>query len=85
MDPYCFWRNIFGVDLMEKGEIGKSGDGFVDRSKVRILLCDNDSKSSEEVFTLLCKCSYQGICSSGLLLWFCVIFCDISGCFLFLC
>ncbi|KAL0364704.1 UNVERIFIED_CONTAM: Two-component response regulator-like APRR1 [Sesamum angustifolium] len=44
---------------MEKSEIGKSGDGFIDRSKVRILLCDNDDKSSEEVFTLLCKCSYQ--------------------------
>ncbi|KAI3463937.1 hypothetical protein Pfo_020600 [Paulownia fortunei] len=44
---------------MEKSEIGKSGDGFIDRSKVRILLCDNDEKSSEEVFTLLCKCSYQ--------------------------
>lgn len=38
----------------------KSSDGFIDRSKVRILLCDNDSKDSEEVFTLLCKCSYQG-------------------------
>ncbi|KAL3513143.1 hypothetical protein ACH5RR_025860 [Cinchona calisaya] len=51
------------MDLMEKGEIGKSGgDGFIDRSKVRILLCDNDSKSSEEVFTLLCKCSYQVTC-----------------------
>ncbi|KAI3679825.1 hypothetical protein L2E82_50934 [Cichorium intybus] len=24
-----------------------------------ILLCDNDTKSSEEVFNLLCKCSYQ--------------------------
>ncbi|KAI3454701.1 hypothetical protein Pfo_011364 [Paulownia fortunei] len=44
---------------MEKSEIGKSGDGFIDRSKVRILLCDNDERSSEEVFTLLCKCSYQ--------------------------
>ncbi|CDP17743.1 unnamed protein product [Coffea canephora] len=44
---------------MEKGDIGKSGDGFIDRSKVRILLCDNDSKSSKEVSTLLCKCSYQ--------------------------
>ncbi|KAK4427888.1 Two-component response regulator-like APRR1 [Sesamum alatum] len=44
---------------MEKNEIGKSGDGFIDRSKVRILLCDNDDKSSEEVLTLLCKCSYQ--------------------------
>ncbi|XP_031263894.1 two-component response regulator-like APRR1 [Pistacia vera] len=35
------------------------GDGFVDRSKVRILLCDNDANSSEEVFSLLVKCSYQ--------------------------
>lgn len=38
---------------------GGAGDGFVDRSKVRILLCDNDAKSSQEVFTLLLKCSYQ--------------------------
>ncbi|XLR00976.1 hypothetical protein S83_067174 [Arachis hypogaea] len=37
------------------------GGGFIDRSKVRILLCDNDSKSSEEVFTLLIRCSYQGM------------------------
>uniref|UniRef100_A0A6M2EX34 Uncharacterized protein n=1 Tax=Populus davidiana TaxID=266767 RepID=A0A6M2EX34_9ROSI len=36
-----------------------AGDGFVDRSKVRILLCDNDATSSQEVFTLLLKCSYQ--------------------------
>ncbi|XVF09027.1 hypothetical protein REPUB_Repub07fG0055200 [Reevesia pubescens] len=35
------------------------GDGFIDRSKVRILLCDNDSKSCKEVFSLLLKCSYQ--------------------------
>ncbi|KAK7347303.1 hypothetical protein VNO80_21833 [Phaseolus coccineus] len=41
------------------GNNSKSGDGFIDRSKVRILLCDNDSKSSEEVFTLLMGCSYQ--------------------------
>ncbi|XP_015892310.3 two-component response regulator-like APRR1 isoform X2 [Ziziphus jujuba] len=34
-------------------------DGFIDRSKVRILLCDNDSESSREVFTLLLSCSYQ--------------------------
>ena len=44
------------------GSNSKSGgDGFIDRSKVRILLCDNDSKSSEEVFTLLLRCSYQGM------------------------
>lgn len=47
-------------EVMEKSEMGKTADGFIDRSKVRILLCDNDVKSSEEVFTLLCKCSYQG-------------------------
>ncbi|XP_030473568.1 two-component response regulator-like APRR1 isoform X2 [Syzygium oleosum] len=35
------------------------GEGFIDRSKVRILLCDNDTKSSEEVLTLLLKCAYQ--------------------------
>ena len=43
------------------GNNSKGGDGFIDRSKVRILLCDNDSKSSEEVFTLLLRCSYQGM------------------------
>ncbi|CAH9092671.1 unnamed protein product [Cuscuta europaea] len=47
---------------MENKETMKTGDGFIDRSKVRILLCDNDSKSSGEVFTLLCKCSYQVTC-----------------------
>lgn len=44
---------------MEKKETVKTGDGFIDRSDVRILLCDNDSESSREVITLLCKCSYQ--------------------------
>ncbi|XP_004137419.1 two-component response regulator-like APRR1 [Cucumis sativus] len=48
------------------GSGGKNGgDGFIDRSKVRILLCDNDSKSSEEVFKLLLKCSYQVISVSS--------------------
>jgi pseudo-response regulator 1 len=37
----------------------KGGDGFIDRSRVRILLCDNDSTSLGEVFTLLSECSYQ--------------------------
>ncbi|KAF8397503.1 hypothetical protein HHK36_016420 [Tetracentron sinense] len=36
-----------------------SNNPFLDRSKVRILLCDNDVKSSGEVFTLLRQCSYQ--------------------------
>lgn len=39
----------------------KIGDGFVDRSKVRILLCDTDSNTSQEVFTLLLRCCYQGM------------------------
>lgn len=39
----------------------KIGDGFVDRSKVKILLCDNDSNSSQEVVTLLLRCCYQGM------------------------
>lgn len=46
------------------GANSKSGDAFIDRSKVRILLCDDDPKSSEEVFTLLVKCSYQGMYES---------------------
>lgn len=41
------------------GNSSRGGDGFIDRSKVRILLCDNDSKSLEEALTLLLKCSYQ--------------------------
>lgn len=45
------------------------GDGFIDRSKVRILLCDNDANSSEEVLLLLLKCSYQG--KSDFVLDFC--------------
>lgn len=40
---------------------GGGGEGFIDRSKVRILLCDNDESSSEEILRLLLKCSYQGI------------------------
>ncbi|XP_044486137.1 two-component response regulator-like APRR1 [Mangifera indica] len=41
------------------GNTKGGGDGFIDRSKVRILLCDNDASSSEEAFSLLLKCSYQ--------------------------
>ncbi|KAI3673396.1 hypothetical protein L6452_39514 [Arctium lappa] len=52
-----------GISLGRGGGVnnGKTRDGFIDRSKVRILLCDNDSRGSGEVFTLLCKCSYQVI------------------------
>ncbi|URE25480.1 Two-component response regulator-like, partial [Musa troglodytarum] len=46
-------------------EGGSGGDGdagghqFLDRSRVRILLCENDPKSSQEVLQLLLNCSYQ--------------------------
>ncbi|KAK3042729.1 hypothetical protein RJ639_000787 [Escallonia herrerae] len=39
------------------GEAIKSSQ---DRRKVRILLCDTDVESCQEVFALLRKCSYQG-------------------------
>ncbi|KAK4257210.1 hypothetical protein QN277_006827 [Acacia crassicarpa] len=51
--------NLNKESVLGAGNNSKSGDGFIDRSKVRILLCDNDAKSSEEVFTLLLNCSYQ--------------------------
>ncbi|XP_028753617.1 two-component response regulator-like APRR1 isoform X2 [Neltuma alba] len=51
--------NLNKESVVVAGSNSKCGDGFIDRSKVRILLCDNDAKSSEEVFTLLLKCSYQ--------------------------
>lgn len=46
---------------MERKDGGNSNSNtpYLDRSKVRILLCDNEAKSSKEVFTLLCKCDYQ--------------------------
>ncbi|KAL9227347.1 hypothetical protein vseg_003044 [Gypsophila vaccaria] len=34
---------------------------FIDRSKVRVLLCDNDSNCCDEVYSLLRRCSYQVI------------------------
>uniref|UniRef100_A0A7N0TN36 Two-component response regulator-like APRR1 n=1 Tax=Kalanchoe fedtschenkoi TaxID=63787 RepID=A0A7N0TN36_KALFE len=55
-------RNEFaGLGRDGGGAVGssKKSDGFIDRTKVRILLCDNDPKSSREVVALLCKCSYQ--------------------------
>ncbi|KAI9117167.1 hypothetical protein K1719_011333 [Acacia pycnantha] len=51
--------NLNKESVLGTGNNSKSGDGFIDRSKVRILLCDNDAKSSEEVSTLLLNCSYQ--------------------------
>ncbi|KAB2089709.1 hypothetical protein ERO13_A03G067700v2 [Gossypium hirsutum] len=47
------------LNLNKELKAGGAGNGFIDRSKVRILLCDNDTKSCEEVFSLLLKCSYQ--------------------------
>lgn len=41
------------------------GQQFVDRSKVRILLCDGDPTSSREVLRLLCNCSYQVTCAKS--------------------
>lgn len=54
-----------GWRCLNEGDGGGGGDPagqrFFDRSKVRILLCDNDPKSSREILQLLLKCSYQGI------------------------
>ncbi|KAE8667919.1 Two-component response regulator-like APRR1 [Hibiscus syriacus] len=46
---------------MERNELNlnKAEDGFIDRSKVRILLCDIDKENRDEVSSLLLKCSYQ--------------------------
>ncbi|KAF3455365.1 hypothetical protein FNV43_RR05816 [Rhamnella rubrinervis] len=41
------------------------GGTSVDRSKLKILLCDHDSESSQEVFNLLNKCCYQVISVSS--------------------
>ncbi|KAK8272380.1 hypothetical protein V6Z12_D11G327600 [Gossypium hirsutum] len=58
-----FRHNVYAVskklNLSKELKAGGAGNGFIDRSKVRILLCDNDTKSCEEVFSLLLKCSYQ--------------------------
>lgn len=53
-----------------RGQADDAGNSrhFLDRSKVRILLCDNDPKSSQEVLQLLCKCSYQGSTTFSLIL-----------------
>jgi len=64
------WVCRFGYGGRRRGDrVGGSGGAgvamgggqqFVDRSKVRILLCDGDATSSREVLRLLCNCSYQG-------------------------
>ncbi|KAE8783834.1 timing of cab expression 1 [Hordeum vulgare] len=61
------------VGAGEGGRAGGSGAGvgagagqpFVDRSKVRILLCDSDPDSSQDVLRLLCNCSYQVTCAKS--------------------
>ncbi|KAF9625042.1 hypothetical protein IFM89_017190 [Coptis chinensis] len=52
-------RNEASGVRKDGGSSNGSNMPYLDRSKVRILLCDNDAKSSKEVFTLLSKCSYQ--------------------------
>ncbi|KAE8672526.1 CCT motif-containing response regulator protein isoform 2 [Hibiscus syriacus] len=47
------------LNLNKECKAEGSGNGFIDRSKVRILLCDNETKSCEEVFSLLLNSSYQ--------------------------
>ncbi|XP_068645020.1 two-component response regulator-like PRR1 isoform X2 [Aristolochia californica] len=63
---YYVLKEVFGFDqaIMAcnggNNPLGRdTSKDFLDRSKVRILLCDNDAKNSQEIFQLLCKCSYQ--------------------------
>jgi len=58
---YFFCVGLVVNLIMDLNGECKGGDGFIDRSRVRILLCDNDSTSLGEVFTLLSECSYQGM------------------------
>uniref|UniRef100_A0A5B7BQS7 Response regulatory domain-containing protein n=1 Tax=Davidia involucrata TaxID=16924 RepID=A0A5B7BQS7_DAVIN len=56
-------KEIFTGEASE-GDCGISNDGknydiSFDRSEVRILLCDSNVDSSEELSTLLRRCSYQ--------------------------
>ncbi|KAL8529544.1 hypothetical protein ACS0TY_006824 [Phlomoides rotata] len=46
---------------MEKGKstVMLSQVDQIDPTKVRILLCDLDAQSCQEILALLCKCSYQ--------------------------
>ncbi|BFG32812.1 hypothetical protein CerSpe_190860 [Prunus speciosa] len=47
------------------GSRAKSKNMSIDRSRVRVLLCDRDAESCEEVCTLLTTCSYQVISVSS--------------------
>ncbi|KAH0470272.1 hypothetical protein IEQ34_001830 [Dendrobium chrysotoxum] len=58
-------RGMEGGGRLEGGDAG--GRRFsLDRSKFRVLLCDKDPKSSQEVLRLLNNCSYQDIGGSGI-------------------
>ncbi|KAL0927497.1 hypothetical protein M5K25_001672 [Dendrobium thyrsiflorum] len=51
-------RGMEGGGRLEGGDAG--GRRFsLDRSKLKVLLCDKDPKSSQEVLQLLSNCSYQ--------------------------
>ncbi|KAL0421925.1 UNVERIFIED_CONTAM: Two-component response regulator-like APRR1 [Sesamum latifolium] len=45
---------------MDKGKnVVLSQRDHIDRSKIRILLCDINAESCQEILALLCQCSYQ--------------------------
>lgn len=56
-----FLSESSGVGVMGKGSISNSdaGSSVLDRSCVRILLCDKDPTNSQQLLELLRKCSYQ--------------------------
>lgn len=47
-----------------------TSDAFNNQSKLKILLCDSDPESCDEISTLLTKCSYQGLLLSMNLILF---------------
>ena len=48
-------------DASGNGITNKKIHAFVDRSKLKILLCDSNVNNCREVATLLRRCCYQGI------------------------
>jgi CO dehydrogenase nickel-insertion accessory protein CooC1 len=50
-----------GVGGMGKGSISDAGSSVLDRSCVRILLCDKDPTNSQQLLELLRKCMYQAM------------------------
>lgn len=53
-------------DAGVSGSTNKKIRALIDRSKLRILLCDTNAGSCKEVASLLKECSYQGIVSLSL-------------------